>query len=191
MKRKLEDATPHDPVLDVMSSSLYTKTLGSEPPDISKLNEINEQLSQKYIPKNIQYFPVYADQPDSWQMDLMFEPYINSKKEKLLVAILCVININTKHVFAEPIDYSKNYKAMEELEWNANPSRLLLNNKSAPLVLRSFQRILRNMQNEEQVLNDFEELHGQVHLRIRRLFADEGRNSKDRLHRIVRTMGSD
>ena len=178
MKRKFEDPTPHDPVLDVLSSNLYTKTLGTDPPDTSKLSEIDAQLTQKYIPKNIQYFPIYSDQPDSWQIDLMFEPYVNSKKEKLLVAILCVININTKYAFAEPIDYYKNYKAMEELEWNANPSRLLVNNKSAPLVLRSFQRILRNMQNEEKVLHDFEELHGQVHLRIRQLFADEGSEFK-------------
>jgi hypothetical protein len=55
---------------------------------------------------------------------------------------------------------------------------VLVNNKSAPLVLRSFQRILKNMKNEEEVLNDFEELHGQVHLRIRRLFADEGSEFK-------------
>jgi hypothetical protein len=124
MKRKFDDPTPHDPVLDVLSSNLYTKSLETDPPDESKLADINAQLSQKYIPKDVQYFPVYADQPDSWQMDLMFEPYINAKKEKLLVAILCVININTKYAFAETVDYYKNYKAMEELEWNANPSRM-------------------------------------------------------------------
>jgi hypothetical protein len=91
----------------------------------------NSQKSINSFPKNtfreiFNIFPLYADQPDSWQMDLMFEPYINSKKEKLLVAILCVININTQYAFAEPVDYYKNYKAMDELEWNANPSRMYL-----------------------------------------------------------------
>ena len=95
-------------------ADLYAKTLGEQPPPIEKLKEVNEQLSQKYVPKNAAKYPTYADQPDTYQADLMFELYINSKKEKILQAILVVINVNTKYAFAETVDYEKNYKGMEE-----------------------------------------------------------------------------
>ena len=86
-------------------------------------------------------YPIYADQSDTYQADLMFELYINSKKEKILHAILVVINVNTNYAFAEAVDYKKNYKGMEEKAWNTNSSRILSNNNDAPLALRSFKRI--------------------------------------------------
>ena len=155
-------------------ADLYAKTLGEQPPPIEKLKEVNEQLSQKYVPKNAAKYPIYADQPDTYQADLMFEPYINSKKEKILQAILVVINVNTKYAFAETVDYEKNYKGMEERAWNDNSSRILLNNKDAPLVLRSFKRILVNMKNEAEALNEFEEFKNKARFDIKRLFTDEG-----------------
>ena len=62
-----------------------------------KLTKANEDLSQRRLDKRaIQWYPIYADTPNSYQADLMIEPYVNSKGEKILQAILCVININTK-----------------------------------------------------------------------------------------------
>ena len=34
-------------------ADLYSKTLGEDPPPKERLNEINDQLSQKYIPKDV------------------------------------------------------------------------------------------------------------------------------------------
>ena len=47
-------------------ADLYAKTLGEKPPPIEKLKEVNEQLSQKYIPKDAAKYPIYADQPDTY-----------------------------------------------------------------------------------------------------------------------------
>ena len=101
-------------------ADLYAKTLGEQPPPEEKLKAINEQLSQKYIPKDAAKYPIYVDQPDMYQVDFIFEPYINSKKMKILQAILVVINVNTKYAFAEPVDYEKNYKGKVERIWNDN-----------------------------------------------------------------------
>ena len=138
-------------------ADLYAKTLGEKPPPVQKLKEVNEQLSQKYIPKDAAKYPIYADQADTYQADLMFEQCVNLKKEKILQAILVVTNVNTKYIFAEAVDYEKNYKGMEERAWNDNSSRILLNNKDATLVLRSFKRIQVNIKNEAEALNEFEE----------------------------------
>jgi hypothetical protein len=178
MKRLNDGSRKHDPVLDVMSSGFFSKSLGQAPPTREEMSSVNEQLSQKQLPKNIKYYPIYADQPHSWQGDLMFEPYINSKKEKMLIAILCVININTRYAFAEAVDYYKNQKAIDESEWRSTSTKIPVNNKSAPLVLRSFQRILTNMKHEADVLNEFQEFKGQAQFDVRRLYVDEGSEFK-------------
>ena len=43
----------------------YANTLGEQPPPVQKLKEVNEQLSQKYIPKDAAKY--------TYQADLMFE----------------------------------------------------------------------------------------------------------------------
>ena len=104
----------------------------------------------------------------------MFEPWENTQGQCVLQAILCVININTKYAFAEPVDYVKNVKAMEERAWNDNSSRILLNNKDSGLVLRSFVRIRENMKHEANVLNGFKEFSNKVRFDVKRLYVDEG-----------------
>jgi len=135
MKRLNDGTRKHDPVLDVMSSGFFTKCLGQAPPSREEMSVVNEQLSQKQLPKNIKYYPIFVDQPHSWQGDLMFEPYINAKEEKMLIAILFVTNINTRYAFAEAVDYYENQKAIDESEWRSTSTRIPVNNKSAPLVL--------------------------------------------------------
>ena len=36
----------------------------------------------QYIPKDAAKYAIYADQLDTYQADLMFEPYVNLKKER-------------------------------------------------------------------------------------------------------------
>ena len=96
----------------------------------------DENFTKKKMPKVEDWYPIYADRPNSYQADLMFEPYVNSKKELILQAILCVININTKYAFAQVVDYYKNYKGNDNEDWRKKVRRLQLTNKDAPLVLR-------------------------------------------------------
>ena len=77
----------------------------------------DENFTKKKMPKVEDWYPIYADRPNSYQADLMFEPYVNSKKELVLQAILCVININTKYAFAQVVDYYKNYKGSDNEDW--------------------------------------------------------------------------
>ena len=78
---------------------------------------------------------------------------MNSTKELVLQAILCVININTKYLFAEAVDYYKNYKAMDDEDWKKKARKIKLINKDAPLALRSFKRIENDMVAEARLLN--------------------------------------
>ena len=117
-------------------TDLYSSTLGEQPPSAEQLKALNDDLSLKIPDKDVHYFPIYADQPNSWQGDLMFEPWLNSSGEKILQAILCVININMCYAFAATVDYVKNVKAMEEQEWNSKNTCALLNNKDSSLVLK-------------------------------------------------------
>ena len=64
------------------------------------------------------------------------------------------------------MDYEKNYKGMEKRAWNDNSSRILLNNKDASLVLRSFKHIRLNMKNEAEARNEFEEFHNKARFDI-------------------------
>ena len=63
---------------------------------------------------------------------------------------------------------------MEERAWNDNSSRIPLNNKDAPLILRSFNRIRMNMKNEANALNEFKEFQNKASFDIKILFTDEG-----------------
>lgn len=113
-KPKTEKKHDTNPVVNVLAD-LYKKTVHvSTLPTKERQKEVQENLSRKLIPKDVVWYPIYADQPDSYQADLMFEPIQNTKDEIILQAILCVININTKYAFAEPVDYVKNIKKLEE-----------------------------------------------------------------------------
>ena len=77
-----------------------------------------EDVSQKFIPKDIVWYLIYAYRPDSYQADHIFEHIINTKGEKILQAIFCIININTRYAFAEPVDYTRNIKKQDQLARN-------------------------------------------------------------------------
>ena len=84
-------------------ANLYSSTLGEQPLSATRLQELNDELSLKRPETDIHYFPIYADQPNSWQGDLMFEPWVNSSGQK--------IYINTRYAFAATVDYVKNVKS--------------------------------------------------------------------------------
>jgi hypothetical protein len=132
----------------------------------------DEKFTKRQMPKVEDWYPIYADRPNSYQADLMFEPYVNSKKETILQAILCVININTKYAFAQVVDYYK--KSTDNEDWKKKASRLRLTNKDAPLVLRSFKRIEKDMVEEARVLNNIPAYRNSVQFKIDTLYVDEG-----------------
>jgi hypothetical protein len=163
-----------------MFMNLYKDTVHDDfQVNSDKLSKANEDLSQRHLDKKaIQWYPIYSDTPNSYQADLMFEPYINSKGEKILQAILCVINVNTKYAFASAVDYTKNVKAMDERDWKSNSSKILLNNKDSGLVLRALKRIVESMQGEADALNEFKEMNNTAHFQIDKLYVDEGSEFK-------------
>jgi hypothetical protein len=163
-----------------MFMNLYKDTVHDDfQVNSDKLSKANEDLSQRHLDKKaIQWYPIYSDTPNSYQADLMFEPYINSKGEKILQAILCVINVNTKYAFASAVDYTKNVKAMDERDWKSNSSKILLNNKDSGLVLGALKRIVDSMQGEADALNEFKEMNDKAHFQIDKLYVDEGSEFK-------------
>ena len=77
-------------------TDLYSSTLGEQPPEASaeRLKALNDDLSLKRPEKDIHYFPIFADQPNSWQGDLMFDPWLNSSGQKFY-KLFCVLLIST------------------------------------------------------------------------------------------------
>ena len=72
-----------------------SNNLGEVPPTKEWLKEINQQLSQKCIPKDCNRLPIHADHPDSHQGELILIPYINSKNDKILYAILVLFLVKS------------------------------------------------------------------------------------------------
>ena len=160
-------------VVDVFTD-LFNKTVDLQHHIPTEGVPHDDSTTKKYMPKVEDWYPIYADRPNSYQADLMSEPYMNSKKELVLQAILCVININTKYAFAEAVDYYKNYKAMDEEDWKKKARKIKLTNKDAPLVLRSFKRIENDMIAEARLLNSLPTYKNSVRFKIDPLYVDEG-----------------
>ena len=72
---------------------VHKDTIQEKPQPDKQLEEINNELSLKRRPKDFHWFPIYADQPDTYQAALMFKPWEDSKGERILQAIRCVIAI--------------------------------------------------------------------------------------------------
>lgn len=157
--------------------------------DPGQLADVNDKLVQKNLPRNIKWYPIYSDRPNTYQGDLMFEPYVNSKGEKILQAILCLINVNTKYAFARTVDYKKNVRKEEERNWNDTSTRVFLNNKDASLVLRSFKRMLQDMHDEDRVLDEFPVLKNHPRFKVERLYVDDGSEFKGVFTQFCREEG--
>jgi hypothetical protein len=92
--------------------NLYKDTVADEyQVDQDELARANESLTQKRLRrKKVKWYPIFSDQPNAYQCDLMFEPYVNSKGEHILQALLCLVNVNTKYAFVDAVDYVKTSK---------------------------------------------------------------------------------
>ena len=102
---KKEKQYNKNPVL-VVFVFLYKKPLDmSRKPSNEQKAKAAEDVSQKFIPKDILWYLIYAYRPACYQADHIFEHIIDSKSEKMLQTIFCVINMNTRYAFAEPVDY--------------------------------------------------------------------------------------
>ena len=136
--------------------------------------KVKEQLLEKAHPPVEKYYPIYSDSPNAWQADLMFVRYTNSKKESYSVALLNVININTKFAFSQPTTFKKKE---DQGYGSSNPKNkkgavmIKVFNKSAKLTLQAFEKILSQM----KALNAREDFQKKgVHLQIDTLYVDEG-----------------
>ena len=165
---------PDNQIVDVFAD-LYNKTVDVHHHIPQEGVAKDPYQTKKPMPKVEDWYPIYSDTPNSYQADLMFEPYLNSKNETILQAILCVINVNTKYAFAQAMDYTKNYKGMDEEDWKKKPDkRLRLSHKEAPLVLRSFKRIEQDMTKEATLLNRTGVYGTDIKFQIDTLYVDEG-----------------
>ena len=55
--------------------SLFKETVPTHnESDPSRLDDVKDQLTLKQFPKNIKWYPLYSDRPNTYQGDLMFEP---------------------------------------------------------------------------------------------------------------------
>lgn len=148
----------------------------------------NDELTEKYFPrKSVKWYPVFADQPNSYQADLMFEKVSNSKGVKILQALLCVININTRYAFVVPVQYTVNYKKEYDSAWtpDGKSKNIPVSNKEAGKVLNALKDVIRAMRGEQEILNDALELKNEVEFKIDRLYTDEGGEFKGMFHAFL------
>ena len=84
------------------------------------------------------------------------------------------MNINAKYAFAQAVNYFKNCKAINNEDWKKKARKIKLTNKDAPLVLRSFKRIEKDMVEEVRVLNSIPVYQKSVRCKIDTLYVDAG-----------------
>ena len=63
---------------------------------------------------------------------------------------------------------------MDNEDWRKKARRLQLTNKDAPLVLRSFKRIEKDMVDEARILNNIPAYQNNVKFKINTLYVDKG-----------------
>jgi hypothetical protein len=160
----------------------------AHPVSAQQLALANDELTEKYFPrKSVKWYPVFADQPNSYQADLMFEKISNSKGIKILQALLCVININTRYAFVVPVQYTVNYKKEYDSAWTPDnkTKNIPVSNKEAGKVLNALKDVIRAMRGEQEILNDALGLENEVVFKMDRLYTDEGGEFKGVFHAFL------
>jgi len=145
--------------------------------------QLKEELYKGPLPPVEKWYPIYSDTPNAWQADLMFLRYVTTQKETYSVAILNVININTKFAFSVPI-ISKRYESKDDIAFKPhyNPKKneegnilVKVFNKTSKQVLQAFQKI----QAQAQQYNDSEMFQQDgVRLQFDTLYVDDGSEFK-------------
>ena len=76
-----------------------------------------EDVSQKFIPKDIVWYLIYAYRPVVIRL-ITFLSILSTQKVRRSCRLSCIININTRYAFAEPVDYTRNIKKQDQLARN-------------------------------------------------------------------------
>ena len=77
---KKEKKYDTNPVLNVFAD-LYKRTVNTSTlPTKEKQQEVEEALSLKHLPTDNFWYPIYADQPDSYQADLICSNHGRTEK---------------------------------------------------------------------------------------------------------------
>ena len=173
---------------------------------------IQESLKKVY-PKVEKFYPIYSDTSDAWQADLTFfwdkakyytsnvpEPPSSNRGRKrknafvprVKIAVLCVININSRFAFAEVTEFSeKEVEDAEEttMKWDKLQkvtSEVVRGvNKTADKTLDAFKIILddmkglkgRTLREETEYQGPIKDLKG-IGFKVKTLYVDEGSEFK-------------
>jgi hypothetical protein len=170
-----------------------------------------QETLKKVYPDVQKFYPIYSDTPDGWQADLTFiwdraehytdlpKPSTSTKRkrktplvQRLKLAILCVININTRFAFAEVTEFtprevetSEETRQKWEVMQKATAEVIKGSNKTAEKARNAFKRILTDMKNlkgqhllsESGYKGTAKELKG-ISFKVKTLYTDEGSEFK-------------
>jgi hypothetical protein len=203
----------HNTLISEQAQPLVKETLRKSYPDVKK------------------FYPIYSDTPDAWQADLTFfwekaEDYIDLPKPppkkkgkgkkvekkkgrprknpiipRLKIAVLCVINVNTRFAFAEVTEFTpQEIQDIEEskksfaTQQKLNVEVIKGSNKTPDKVLAAFKKILKDMKElKGRKLMDESGMKGYVtkvkgiNFKVKTLYTDEGSEFKGSFHSFCKT----
>jgi hypothetical protein len=184
---------------------------------------VQEALRKSY-PDVKKFYPIYSDTPDAWQADLTFfwekaEHYVDlptpeptTKKKRgrkrknpivprLKIAVLCVINVNTRFAFAEVTEFTQNeINEVEEskkqfaMQQKTTFDVVRGSNKTPDKVLAAFKKILsdmktlkgRKLMSESGMEGATSKVRG-IHFNVKTLYTDEGSEFKGAFDRFCKS----
>jgi hypothetical protein len=195
----------HNTLISEQAQPLVKETLRKSYPDVKK------------------FYPIYSDTPNAWQADLTFfwekaEDYVDvptpapksgrGRKRKrpliprLKIAVLCVINVNTRFAFAEVTDFTpqelqdvEDSKKSFATQQKLNVEVVKGSNKTPDKVLAAFKKILKDMKelkgrklmNESGMEGYVKKVQG-INFKVKTLYTDEGSEFKGSFDSFCKTM---
>ena len=179
---------------------------------------VKEKLRKSY-PKIEKFYPIYSDTQDAWQADLTFfwekaEDYVtlpaqtrkrktkNPQVKRLKIAVLCVVNVNTRFAFAEVTEFTPNEveevedsKKSYETQQKMNTEVVKGSNKTPDKVLAAFKKILKDMKDlkgskllNESGMGGYVRKVSGISFKVKTLYTDEGSEFKGAFDRFCKTM---
>ena len=193
----------------------------SDQRDTKKEQQVKEAVTEKY-PKIKEFYPIYSDTPDAWQADLTFfwekaQHYVDTsskpepkrkgrkpkapKTKRLRIAVLCVINVNTRFAFAKVTEFTPAEAEKSEStdkDWSdlqkATSEVVRGSNKTAEKTRDALKKILSEMSSLKGAKlkrasgfkGDLSKLKG-YNFRIKTLYTDEGSEFKGAFETFCRS----
>ena len=143
-----------------------------------------EDVSQKFIPKDIVWYLIYAYRPVVIRL-ITFLSILSTQKVRrscrlsfvssTLIPDTLLLNLSTTP------ETLRNKTNLPGTIRENNP----VNHKNNELVLRVFKRISKNLLEEVAVLNTYAEFHNQVQFQIAHPYTDEGGEFKDTFRQFL------